>query len=154
MSSKDWPWPQSYCICVDIWFPQVCSRNVECVEALGRTKWCSGPKTSRCYTFNIIPGENMKFPKYDNLMPNTWGMCTIKSNKFDTYSIALIHCSVFTDLPNKEVESVSISIPCLSACRALGGDWWSERGPSLCLHLGPTWRPCVDRWRTWERQGS
>ena len=64
------------------------------------------------------------------------------------------HCSVFTDLTTKEVQSVSISIPCLSACRALGGNWWSERGPSLCLHPGPTWRPCVDRRRTRERQGS
>ena len=156
----------------DVWFPQVCSRNVECVETLGRTKWCSGPKTSRCYTFNILPGEDMIFPKCENLMPNnTCVYCSVlfkwerfiqmraaryapflspkkrgsrermgaswrafhlnrtpmylrvQSNLTNVLFKCADHCSVFTDLPTKEVQFVSFSIPCLSACRALGGDW-------------------------------
>lgn len=33
---------------------KVCSKNVECVTTPGDTKWCSGPKTADCYSFNIV----------------------------------------------------------------------------------------------------
>ena len=33
---------------------KVCSKNVECVITAGETRWCSGPKTTDCYTFNIV----------------------------------------------------------------------------------------------------
>ena len=35
-------------------FSQVCDRNAECVETLGGTLWCTGPKTKECYTYDPL----------------------------------------------------------------------------------------------------
>ncbi len=32
----------------------VCDRNIECVKTAGGTKWCTGPKTKECYTYDSI----------------------------------------------------------------------------------------------------
>ena len=33
---------------------RICSHNVECVETAGGAEWCTGPKTTDCYSYNII----------------------------------------------------------------------------------------------------
>lgn len=33
---------------------QHCNRNYECVKTLGGSEWCTGPKTDKCYTYDLF----------------------------------------------------------------------------------------------------
>ena len=33
---------------------EICQRNIECVQTPGGSKWCTGPKTANCYTYDPI----------------------------------------------------------------------------------------------------
>ena len=38
---------------------KVCDRNIECVTTGGESKWCTGPKTNECYTYNFLSKVNV-----------------------------------------------------------------------------------------------
>ncbi len=33
---------------------QLCDRNLDCVTTLGGSRWCSGPKTGKCYSYSQL----------------------------------------------------------------------------------------------------
>ena len=42
---------ETYTECSGCNWQKSCKRNVECVETKGGSKWCFGPRTKDCYTF-------------------------------------------------------------------------------------------------------
>ena len=37
-----------------------CDRDIECIETTGGSKWCTGPKTSFCYSYDPVSKVTMK----------------------------------------------------------------------------------------------